>query len=94
MQSAIRFENYKLLTGDPAWNAPDGNIRPPEMDIFKKHEKLLFEKKVDNLGKTNWFQQNTFDVEFVPQKKLDRMVHLYKIDTDHGKDNDCVSIIY
>ena len=80
-QSAVRFEKWKLLTGDPVWNVPDGNIEPPEAVNSKK---LRFEK--ENVA--HWKRQLD-DVgphldKFEGSKKLDKMVQLFQIDIDHG----------
>ena len=83
IQAAIRFEKFKLLTGDPVWNAPDGNIQPPEI-IQMTHRNdsskyLNFEKK-----KEPEYLKLLNDVHFKPNKKLDRMVQLYNIELDPG----------
>ena len=76
IQAAVRYGNYKLLTGDPVWNVPDGNIRPPEA----AERKLHFETT-----KLDYWIRHELDVNFEPTKKLTRMIQLYYLHDDPGR---------
>ena len=77
-QSAVRFDGWKLLTGDPVLNVPDGNIEPPEAKNVPEN-KLKFEISAH--------EQENIDYFDPPSEKLTRLVHLFHIDTDEGKLN-------
>ena len=76
IQAAVRYGNYKLLTGDPVWNVPDGNIQPPEA----VERKLHFET-----AKLDYWIRHELDVNFEPSKKLTRMIQLYNLHDDPGR---------
>ena len=78
LQSAVRLGDYKLLTGDPVWNVPDGNIQPPEA-VESSSKKLHFEEQ-----KLDYWIRHEIDVNQVPTKKLTQMIQLYNIKDDPG----------
>ena len=86
LQSAVRYGNYKLLTGDPVWNVPDGNIQPPEAVESQDstvEKKLRFEKR-----KLDYWIRHDLDVNFEPSKKLTQMIQLYNLHDDPGRSYD------
>ena len=80
LQAAVRYGNYKLLTGDPVWNVPDGNIQPPEAVEKKLQKKLHFETP-----KLDYWIRHELDNNFEPSKKLTRMIQLYNLHDDPGR---------
>ena len=86
LQAAVRYGNYKLLTGDPVWNVPDGNIQPPEAAESQDstvEKKLRFEKR-----KLDYWIRHDLDVNFEPSKKLTQMIQLYNLHDDPGRSYD------
>ena len=76
-QSAVRFDGWKLLTGDPVMNVPDGNIVPPEAKNQDPESKLRFQ--------LDYRAQEQIDYFNPPSKTLTQLVHLFHIDKDEGK---------
>ena len=73
-QSALRFGEWKILTGDPAQGVPDGNIHPPE--AYAK-TKLTFSPL--NRATDDYWARDLKDNFFEPSKKLKRLVQLFNI---------------
>jgi len=76
-QSAFRFGEWKILTGDPAQGVPDGNIRPPEANTGKKLTFSPLDRATDE-----YWARDLKDNFFEPSKKLKRLVQLFNIRSD------------
>jgi hypothetical protein len=80
-QSALRFGQWKILTGDPAHGVPDGNIEPPEWS-----QKLVFEPI--NKKNEEYWKRDLRDNFFESTEKLDRLVQLFDIKNDPYEHHD------
>lgn len=77
-QSALRFGDWKILTGDPAQGVPDGNIAPPEATQTTSN-KLKYEPEIDTQPYWVRDQEDNF---YQPDERKTRLVQLFHISSD------------